>query len=269
MIRVPDIGDFKSVPVIEIHVAPGDASQGRRPAAHARDRQGYDGRARRPTGGTVADVKVKIGDRVSEGDLILRLRTGARQRRSAVSGDDRRCPAPAPAAQAAQRRDAATYHAEVLVLGGGARRLHGGVPRRRSRQAGRARRALADARRRVPQCRLHPFESAAARRQGDRRERMTWARNGITFAAPQRRRRQAARAGRTASSSALPAVSSGLAKARKVTVVEGIGKFVSLNQVEVQGKDGGDQDRKLRAGDHRGRLGAGDAALHPAPAIRA
>ena len=32
---------------------------------------------------------------------------------------------------------------------------------------------------------------------------------------------------------------SGLAKARKVTVVEGIGKFVSLNQVEVQGKDGG------------------------------
>ncbi len=30
----------------------------------------------------------------------------------------------------------------------------------------------------------------------------------------------------------------GLAKQRKVTVVEGVGKFVSLNQVEVTGKDG-------------------------------
>ena len=36
------------------------------------------------------------------------------------------------------------------------------------------------------------------------------------------------------------------------------------NQLEVHGPDGGKQDGQLRAGDHRRRLGAGDAAVHPA-----
>ena len=49
---------------------------------------------------------------------------------------------------------------------------------------------------------------------------------------------------------------SGLAKQRKVTVVVGVGKFVSPNQLEVNGEDGA-ADGPLRAGDHRRRLGAG------------
>ena len=49
-IKVPDIGDFKDVPIIEVHVQPGDTGQCGGPAAHARIRQGDDGRAgaRRP-----------------------------------------------------------------------------------------------------------------------------------------------------------------------------------------------------------------------------
>ena len=44
-VRVPDIGDFTDVPVIEIHVSPGRHGRRRGPAGHAGVRQGDDGRA--------------------------------------------------------------------------------------------------------------------------------------------------------------------------------------------------------------------------------
>ena len=47
-VKVPDIGDFKDIPVIEVFVKPGDAVEGRGLARHARIGQGDDGRARRP-----------------------------------------------------------------------------------------------------------------------------------------------------------------------------------------------------------------------------
>ncbi len=56
----------------------------------------------------------------------------------------------------------------------------------------------------------------------------------------------------------------GLSKQRNVTVVAGYGRFVSPNQLEVEGGDGA-QGGELRSGDHRRRLGAGDAAIHPPP----
>ena len=46
-VKVPDIGDFKDVPVIEVFVKPGDTVEGGGLARHARIRQGDDGRARR------------------------------------------------------------------------------------------------------------------------------------------------------------------------------------------------------------------------------
>ena len=45
-VRVPDIGDFKDVPVIEVLVKPGDIVKAEDAARHARIRQGDDGRAR-------------------------------------------------------------------------------------------------------------------------------------------------------------------------------------------------------------------------------
>ena len=59
-----------------------------------------------------------------------------------------------------------------------------------------------------------------------------------------------------------------LAKARKVTVVTGEGRFTSPKSVEVKGEAGTKVDH-LRPGDHRRRLGARDAALHPARRSRA
>ena len=44
-VKVPDIGDFKNIPVIEVLVKPGDSVKPRDSARHARVRQGDDGSA--------------------------------------------------------------------------------------------------------------------------------------------------------------------------------------------------------------------------------
>src|SRR5881628_3533127 len=73
-IKVPDIGDFKDVPVIELLVKPGDAVKKEDslvtlesdkatmevPSTHA---------------GTVKEIKVKLGDKVAQGTLIAILET--------------------------------------------------------------------------------------------------------------------------------------------------------------------------------------------------
>ena len=87
-VKVPDIGDFKDVPVIEVLVKPGDSVAGRRLARHARVGQGDDGRARRRAAGTVRKIKVKVGDKVSEGGSCWSSRprcSGARERSTACA----------------------------------------------------------------------------------------------------------------------------------------------------------------------------------------
>src|ERR671929_6681 len=74
-IKVPDIGDFKDVPIIEVHVAPGATVNVDDPLITLEsDKASME--VPSPTAGTVAEVRVKTGDRVSEGDLILLMRTG-------------------------------------------------------------------------------------------------------------------------------------------------------------------------------------------------
>ncbi len=75
-VRVPDIGDFKDVPVIEIMVKPGDTIIPEQPLVTLEsDKASMDVPC--PLGGQVADLKVKVGDRVSEGSIILTLVTDA------------------------------------------------------------------------------------------------------------------------------------------------------------------------------------------------
>jgi pyruvate dehydrogenase E2 component (dihydrolipoamide acetyltransferase) len=72
-VTVPDIGDFKDIPVIEIHVKAGDAINADDPVITLEsDKATMDVPA--PKGGTVEALLVKIGDRVSEGSPILKLR---------------------------------------------------------------------------------------------------------------------------------------------------------------------------------------------------
>ena len=76
-VTVPDIGHFIDVPVIEVHVAAGDVVSGKDPLITLEsDKATLDIPA--PVAGTVAAVRVAVGDNVSAGHVIADLRTGSR-----------------------------------------------------------------------------------------------------------------------------------------------------------------------------------------------
>jgi pyruvate dehydrogenase E2 component (dihydrolipoamide acetyltransferase) len=94
-IKVPDIGDFADVPVIEIHVAAGDTIAVDDPLVTLEsDKATMDVPA--PTAGVVQDLRVKVGDTVSEGTVLLALAPSG-DGRAAVSAADAGVPAPGPA----------------------------------------------------------------------------------------------------------------------------------------------------------------------------
>ncbi|MEW5781046.1 MAG: dihydrolipoyllysine-residue acetyltransferase [Pseudomonadota bacterium] len=71
-IKVPDIGDFHDVPVIEVHVKPGDAVKAEDALITLEsDKATMD--VPSPAAGIVKEVKVKLGDKVSEGTAIIVL----------------------------------------------------------------------------------------------------------------------------------------------------------------------------------------------------
>ena len=71
-VRVPDIGDFTDVPVIEIHVGAGDEVALEDPLVTLEsDKATMDVPA--PFAGVVRQLRVSIGDRVSEGSVLLTL----------------------------------------------------------------------------------------------------------------------------------------------------------------------------------------------------
>jgi pyruvate dehydrogenase E2 component (dihydrolipoamide acetyltransferase) len=114
-IKVPDIGDFKDVEVIEVLVKPGDTVAKEQslitvesdkasmeiPSSHA---------------GTVAEMKVKLGDKVSEGSVILLLESaGAAAAPPLPAAAAPVSPAPAPAPVAAPSLAPAAEPLEVKV----------------------------------------------------------------------------------------------------------------------------------------------------------
>src|SRR4051812_32285004 len=69
-IKVPDIGDFKDVPVIEILVKPGDTVKAE-DALITLESDKATMEVPAPSGGVVKEVKVKVGDKVSQGMSIM------------------------------------------------------------------------------------------------------------------------------------------------------------------------------------------------------
>jgi dihydrolipoamide dehydrogenase len=123
-VKVPDIGDFKDVPVIEIHVKPGDVVEAEASLVTLEsDKATLDVPA--PVGGTVKELKVKIGDKVSEGSVILVLDSAA----AVAAKPAALAPAPAPAPAvgvpppltfaAGSYTGKADIETEMLVLGAG------------------------------------------------------------------------------------------------------------------------------------------------------
>jgi pyruvate dehydrogenase E2 component (dihydrolipoamide acetyltransferase) len=75
-VRVPDIGDFKDVPVIEIYVKVGDTVKAEDPLISLEsDKATMDVPA--PLGGVVEEIRIKLGDTVNEGSIIMSLMTDA------------------------------------------------------------------------------------------------------------------------------------------------------------------------------------------------
>ncbi len=75
-VKVPDIGGYENVPVIEVFVKPGDAVRPEDPLVTLEsDKATMDVPA--PAAGTVKEVRVAVGDKVSEGSVVLVLDTAA------------------------------------------------------------------------------------------------------------------------------------------------------------------------------------------------
>ncbi len=244
-VKVPDIGDFKEVEVIELLVKPGDTIQVDQslitvesdkasmeiPASHA---------------GVVKEVKVKIGDKVAEGSLLLTLEESAAATPAAPA------PAPAPSAAAAPApasasapvaAPAATSYAgkvdvecDMLVLGAGP----GGYSAAfRSADLGMATvlveryAALGGVCLNVGCIPSKALLHVAAVID----ETAAMAAHGVTFGKPQididkLRGYKDKVVGKMTGGLA------GMAKARKVNVVQGVGQFVGPHHMEVAAADG-------------------------------
>jgi pyruvate dehydrogenase E2 component (dihydrolipoamide acetyltransferase) len=96
-IKVPDIGGFHDVPVIEVHVKAGDVVKAEDSLITLEsDKATMDVPA--PAAGTVKEIKVKLGDKVNEGSLILLLEASAAVEVPAAASKAETVPQPAPSA---------------------------------------------------------------------------------------------------------------------------------------------------------------------------
>ena len=117
-VKVPDIGDFKDVPVIEVLVNPGDTVKVEDPLITLEsDKATMDVPA--PSAGVIAEIKVKVGDKVSEGSLILTL--NVQEGGTVAPAAAPPLPVAAPVAALAAGADAGgvDVDCELLVLGAG------------------------------------------------------------------------------------------------------------------------------------------------------
>ena len=252
-IKVPDIGDFKDVPVIEVLVKPGDVVN---PEAALitleSDKATMD--VPSPQGGTVKEVKVKVGDRVAEGALILLLdaATGVAQTVTPAGAAPPPMPqaapaAPAPAAAAAAASSAASYggkadvECDMLVLGAGP----GGYSAAfRAADLG-MKTVLVERYATLGGVCLNVGcipSKALLHTAAVMDEARALAHHGIEFGAPQINIDKL-RGFKDGVVKKLTGGLAGMAKARKVEVVRGVGRFLDPHHLEVELTDGAGQDK--------------------------
>jgi len=95
-VKVPDIGDFKNIPVIELLVKPGDAVK-KDDSLLVLESDKATLEVPSPGAGVIAELKVKVGDKVSAGTLVALLEGAAAP---AATNGNGHAKAPAPAAAA-------------------------------------------------------------------------------------------------------------------------------------------------------------------------
>ncbi|MFL6579276.1 MAG: dihydrolipoyl dehydrogenase [Burkholderiales bacterium] len=131
-VKVPDIGDFKNIPVIEVLVKPGDTIA-KEDSLITLESDKATMEVPSPIAGIVRELKVKTGDKLSEGSLILMLESAAasapapKAQAPVEQADARRSPvlpgavpaAKSPASASAAPGPRGELHAQVVVLGSG------------------------------------------------------------------------------------------------------------------------------------------------------
>jgi dihydrolipoamide dehydrogenase len=130
-IRVPDIGDFKDIDVIEVLVKPGDAVE-KETSLITVESDKATMEIPSPAAGVVKELKLKIGDKVSEGTLIMLLAQADAAAATPVAAPGPQSAAAlreaggatavipaAPATGEGTPQGSADLHAEVVVLGSG------------------------------------------------------------------------------------------------------------------------------------------------------
>ena len=124
-IKVPDIGNFHDVPIIEVCVKAGDSVNAEDALLTLEsDKATIDIPA--PAAGVIKELKVKIGDKVSEGTLVALIEVAAAgavvpevAAPAPTTASAAVATAPSPAPQPGQFSGTADVECEMLVLGAG------------------------------------------------------------------------------------------------------------------------------------------------------
>ena len=126
-IKIPDIGDFKDATVIELFVSLGDTVE-KETSLITLETDKASMEVPSPYAGVVQEIKVKVGDKVSESSVILTLavteQPAAATRSEATTGTSEKAVAapivtPAPAPISPQSIPPGDIHADMVVLGAG------------------------------------------------------------------------------------------------------------------------------------------------------
>ena len=245
---VPDIGNFKDVPIIDLCVKPGDSVKAEDPLLTLEsDKATID--IPSPADGVIVEFTVKVGDKVSEGLLVARIEVAGAVAAAAPKAPAASAPAPAPAPAvsapaapvAGTYQGAADVECEMLVLGAGPggysaafRSADLGMKTVIVERYGTLGGVCLNVGCIPSKALLHVAVVA------DEAEHM--ANCGVTFAHPQidldkLRAHKASVVGKLTTGLA------GMAKARKVEIVRGIGTFLDAHHVEVELTTGSGQEK--------------------------
>ncbi len=233
--RVPDIGDYHDVPVIDICVAVGDTVKVDDALLTLEsDKATMD--VPSSAAGVVKEIRVKIGDKVSEGDVVILLEAAEAAAVPAAPVAPSVQSAPAPQAAAAVSA-AADLECDVLVLGAGPAGYSAAF---RSADLG-LRTVLVERYPTLGGVCLNVGcipSKALLHIAGVLEEAQHLGDSGVSFGAP-RIDLDKLRAHKNKVVGKLTTGLAGMAKGRKVEVVHGVGQFVDPQHVEVTRAAGG------------------------------
>lgn len=238
-VKVPDIGDFKEVEIIEVMVKVGDTIKVDQSLITVEsDKASME--IPSSQAGVVKEVKVKLGDKVAEGSVLLLVEANAGAAASAPAAAPAAAPAqaaaPVAAPVAASYSGGADVECDMMVLGGGPGGYSAAfraadlgmstvIVERYATLGGVCLNVGC-----IPSKALLHVTSVI-----DETQAMSG--HGVTFAKPQIDL-DALRAHKDKVISTMTGGLAGMARARKVNVIQGVGQFVGPNHIEVTAADG-------------------------------